>query len=143
MAALFIVVGSVCTELVRIGQFLIRSGGSFGQCWDYIVQNRQRQLLDRYVQWLDRGGGGGGVSDELDCLAGHQYSRKELSISICQRKYWIVSRLRDTLQREPMDDEIDGFVDLATEIVEWTEVEVSVRNLVMVVALGILMGLYL
>lgn len=128
MAALTFIVGSVCSELARIVQVLFRTGGSFSQCWDYVVENRERQLLDRYIKWLDRGGGGGD-GDEFDGPpAGAHWSGADLRISIgLRRKHsWILAQLRETLQREPMDDEVDDFVDIATDIVEWEEVKVSI-----------------
>lgn len=53
MAALSCILYSVSVELYRFGCVLFESGGSFGNCLNYLREKREIILIERYLENID------------------------------------------------------------------------------------------
>lgn len=53
MAALVCILCSVSVELYRVGCVLIESGGSIGDCLNYLREKREQILIERYLENID------------------------------------------------------------------------------------------
>lgn len=111
MASLVFVLGSFCVDLYRIGCVFVNSGCSIGECWDFITEQRQQQLIDLYLKRFAR-------SSAKRCC----------DIPIEFRTYRRSEYIALEMQREPTDDElIDDFVDIgADEPFEWHPVRLFI-----------------
>lgn len=53
MAALVCILYSVSVELYRVGRVFIKTGGSIGDCLNYLQEKREIILIERYLEHID------------------------------------------------------------------------------------------
>lgn len=123
MAALVFIVSSVCEQLFQVGCVFVRSRGSILDCWQYIIENRDKQLTERYLKCINA------PPKPIQEQTGNNPFKKYLLLSTKNNRQTSISsflsHLTFILQRDLMDDEICEFVHVEEELVDFACIEVS------------------